>query len=105
MNTTAYFEAAEIDTPAGMSPSVGMSTITGIPSVGTGLSGAAFVPGAKIWNLEQAVQAATGSQVASFVTTEFGYGSILDLHLVAEAPDALIPAAARASFPLPLLHH
>ena len=75
MNTTAYFDAADVDTPDGLSPSVDMQDISGIPSEGTGLSGAAFVPGTSIWSLAKARAAAEGTPDATFVTTEFGYGS------------------------------
>ena len=75
MNTTAFFDATDVSTPADLSPSVSMDQITGIPSTGTGLSGAAFVPGTSIWNIEKAQEAASGNPDATFVTTEFGYRS------------------------------
>ncbi|MGI9390912.1 MAG: LamG-like jellyroll fold domain-containing protein, partial [Boseongicola sp.] len=77
MNTTAYFDPATADTPAGLSPSVAYTDITGIPAQGTGLLGEVFVPGTKIWNLEMArlAAAAVEGADATFVTTEFGYGS------------------------------
>ncbi|WP_413717428.1 LamG-like jellyroll fold domain-containing protein [Silicimonas sp. MF1-12-2] len=75
MNTTAFFDATDVSTPADLSPSVSMDQITGIPSTGTGLSGAAFVPGTGIWNIEKAQEAASGTPDATFVTTEFGYRS------------------------------
>lgn len=75
MNTTAYFDAAAVDTPAGLAPTVTMAAITGIPSTGTGLAGAAFAPGSSIWNLQKAIEAAQGTPDATFVTTEFGYRS------------------------------
>ena len=52
MNTTAHFHASAVDTPTGLAPAVTMDSITGVPSQGTGLTGAAFVPGTSIWNLE-----------------------------------------------------
>ncbi|NND22325.1 MAG: hypothetical protein HKO14_09570, partial [Silicimonas sp.] len=75
MNTTAYFDATAVDTPAGLTPTVTMDTISGIPSEGTGLIGAAFVPGSSIWNIDKATEAALGTPDATFVTTEFGYRS------------------------------
>lgn len=75
MTTTAYFDATDVNTPAGLSPTVAMSSITGIPSTGTGLTGAAYVPGTGIWNLAKALAAIQGTPDATFVTTEFGYWS------------------------------
>ena len=43
MNTTAYFDASNVDTPAGLTPVVAMADISGIPSEGTGLAGSAYV--------------------------------------------------------------
>ncbi|MBT8423539.1 MAG: hypothetical protein KJO67_01075, partial [Silicimonas sp.] len=75
MNTTAYFDATAVDTPAGLTPTVTMDAVSGIPSEGTGLIGAAFVPGSSIWNIDKATEAALGTPDATFVTTEFGYRS------------------------------
>lgn len=75
MNTTAYFDASAVDTPAMLTPEITMDQIAGIPSAGTGLVGAAFVPGTSIWNIGMALEAAQGTPDATFVTTEFGYRS------------------------------
>ena len=75
MNTTAYFDATEIDTPAGLSAAVAMDTISGVPSFGTGLMGAAFVPGTSIWNTTKAAEAAAGTPDATFIATELMYAS------------------------------
>ena len=75
MNTTAYFDASAVDTPEGLTPAITIDQITGIPSSGTGLIGAAFVPGTGIWNIDKALLAAQGTPDATFVTTEFGYRS------------------------------
>lgn len=70
MNTTAYFDPANPDTPSGMAASLNMSGINGIPSSGTGLTGAAYAPGTNIWNITKAAEAAAGTPDASFVATE-----------------------------------
>ena len=75
MNTTAYFDPSNPDTPANRSPAVAMANISGIPSSGTGLTGAAFVPGTNIWNIELARAAANGTADATFISTELVYGS------------------------------
>lgn len=75
MITTDHFDAAAATTPEGLAPAVTMDQIAGIPSIGTGLLGAAFVPGTSIWDIEKALQAAQGTPDATFVTTEFGYRS------------------------------
>ncbi|MGI9394301.1 MAG: calcium-binding protein, partial [Boseongicola sp.] len=77
MNTTAYFDPATADTPQGLNPSVAFAGISGVPAQGTGLAGAAFVPGTNIWNIELARAAAAVAEDAdaTFVTTEFGYGA------------------------------
>ncbi len=75
MNTTAFFDPATADTPEELSPSVAYSDVSGIPAEGSGLAGAAYVPGTSIWNIELARAAAAGTPDATFVTTEFGYGA------------------------------
>ncbi|NNE78819.1 MAG: hypothetical protein HKN18_00970 [Silicimonas sp.] len=75
MNTTAYFDATNVDTPAGLSPAIAMTDITGIPSDATGLMGEAFVTGEGIWNTEKAQAAADGQSVATFVASELLFGS------------------------------
>ena len=84
MNTTAYFDATNVDTPAGLSPAVAMEAITGVPSLGTGLMGAAFVPGTSIWNTAQAAAAAAGTPDATFIASEVMYGSRKSETTVAE---------------------
>ncbi|QMU58648.1 MAG: hypothetical protein GKR98_10865 [Boseongicola sp.] len=75
MNTTAYFDPAEEDTPAGMEPALAYTDISDVPSEGTGLAGAAYVPGTKIWNIDMARVAADGDADAEFVSTELGYAA------------------------------
>ena len=75
MNTTAYFDATNIETPAGLSTAVAMDAISGVPSFGTGLMGAAFVPGTSIWNTTKAAEAAAGTPDATFIATELMYAS------------------------------
>lgn len=74
-DTTAYFDASNPDTPEGMTPSVTIGDVTGIPSQGTGLAGAAYVPGTSIWNIEKAAEAAAGTPDATFVASEIFFRS------------------------------
>ncbi|MCG6882135.1 MAG: hypothetical protein LJE62_00090 [Silicimonas sp.] len=74
-DTTAYFDSSSPDTPAGMSPAVAVGDITGVPSSGTGLAGAAFVPGTSIWNIDKAATAAAGTPDATFVASELLFTS------------------------------
>ncbi len=69
-DTTAYFDASNPDTPAGMTASVAIGDITGIPSIGTGLTGAAFAPGTGIYNIAKAAEAAAGTPDATFEVSE-----------------------------------
>jgi hypothetical protein len=84
MNTTAFFDATNVDTPAGLTTAVGMGSISGIPSSGTGLMGAAFVPGTSIWNTAKAAEAAAGTPDATFVASEVMYASRQSETTVAE---------------------
>lgn len=74
-DTTYYFDASNPDTPAGMSPSVTYSDVGGVPTTGTGLSGAAFVTDGWIGNLAKATEIASGAPVATFTTSEIHYKS------------------------------
>lgn len=69
-DTTAYFDASNPDTPTGMTASVAIADVTGIPSTGTGLTGAAYAPGTGIWNITKAAEAAAGTPDATFEVTE-----------------------------------
>jgi len=69
-DTTAYFDAANPDTPANMTAAVAQSAATGVPSSGTGLTGAAYAPGTGIWNIEKAAEAAAGTADATFEVSE-----------------------------------
>lgn len=75
MNSIVTFDAAEIDTPAGLTPTVAQDQITGIPVTGTGLAGAAFVPGTSIWNTQKAAEAAEGDPVVTFTSSALSYGA------------------------------
>lgn len=75
MNTTAYFDASATDTPEELSPTIAVDAVTGVPSEGTGLIGAAFVPGTKIWNTDMAREAAAGDPDATFIASEIAYAS------------------------------
>ena len=79
-DTTAYFDPSNPDTPAGMTPAVAITNITGIPSSGTGLTGAAYVPGTRIWNIEKAAEAAAGTPDATFVASEIFFRNLRFLH-------------------------
>lgn len=72
-DTTYYFDPSNPDTPAGLTPELAFSTITGVPSSGTGLSGAAYVTGNWIGSLATAQAAAAGTPVATFVASEVHY--------------------------------
>ena len=75
MNTAAYFDATDVSTPEGLVASVDMSLITGIPSSGTGLIGAAYVPGTSIWNTAKALEAASGTPDATFIASALAYAA------------------------------
>ncbi|MEL6954687.1 MAG: LamG-like jellyroll fold domain-containing protein, partial [Pseudomonadota bacterium] len=75
MTTYYYFDPSNPDTPAGMQTAVAAADVTGVPSTGTGLAGAAYVTGNGIWNIEKAAEAAEGTPVATFVATEMFYRS------------------------------
>jgi len=75
MNTTAYFDASAVETPAGLAATISASDVKGIPSEGTGLLGAAYVPGTKIWNIDMARAAADADPDATFIASEIAYGS------------------------------
>ena len=74
-DTTAYFDAANPDTPAGMTASVAIGEVTGVPSSGTGLTGAAYAPGTGIWNIDRAAEAAAGTADATFEVSEIFFRS------------------------------
>jgi Ca2+-binding RTX toxin-like protein len=75
MNTTAYFDPSNPDTPAGMAPVLSMDSIAGVPSQGSGLTGAAYAPGTNIWNIDKAAEAAAGTPDATFVARELAFRS------------------------------
>lgn len=74
-DTTYYFDASNPETIAGLTAAVAIDNITGVPSAGTGLTGAAYVPGTSIWNIDKAREAAEGTADATFVSTKLAYGS------------------------------
>ena len=73
-DTTAYFDASAVDTPAGMSAAVAPPA-AGVPSQGTGLAGAAFVPGTGIYSIDKAREAAAGAADAEFEVAELAFRS------------------------------
>lgn len=73
---SAYFDIADIDTPAGLNPTIANAAITGVPSTGTGLIGAAYAPGDRIWSIERLNEViAANAPDATFVATKMAYGS------------------------------
>ncbi len=75
MTIETDIQATTIETPEGLAPSIDMSAITGIPSQGTGLVGAAFVPGTSIWNTTLARTAAEGIPDATFTASALAYAA------------------------------
>ena len=73
-DTTAYFDASTVDTPTGMTAAIAPPP-DGIPSEGTGLTGAAYVPGTSIWNIDKAREAAAGEPDAIFSVSELAFRS------------------------------
>jgi Ca2+-binding RTX toxin-like protein len=74
-DTTVYFDASSPDTPEGMTASVAIGDVTGVPSSGTGLTGAAYAPGTSIWNIDRAAEAAAGTPDATFEVSELFFRS------------------------------
>ena len=73
---SAYFDIADIDTPAALSPTVSSAAIAGVPSTGTGLTGAAYAPGDRIWSIDRLNEIiAANTPDATFVATKLAYGS------------------------------
>lgn len=64
-----------VGTPDGLAPEVDMSLITGVPSSGTGLAGAAYVPGTSIWNTTIARQATEANPDATFTSSKLVYAA------------------------------
>jgi Ca2+-binding RTX toxin-like protein len=87
MNAPTYFNPADANTPAGLTPALDLGAITGIPSSGTGLAGAAFVPGTPIRTIEAAREAAAGQADLTFVSTEVLYAAKASDTTVAEFLD------------------
>ncbi|MEM8774289.1 MAG: LamG-like jellyroll fold domain-containing protein [Pseudomonadota bacterium] len=75
MAYTYYFDPSNPDTPEGLSPVISSADVSGVPSSGTGLMGAAFVTGSSIWNIQKAKEATETEAVATFVATEVSYGA------------------------------
>ncbi|MEP2261253.1 MAG: LamG-like jellyroll fold domain-containing protein [Paracoccaceae bacterium] len=73
-DTTAYFDASAVDTPAGMSAAVAPPG-DGVPSEGTGLSAAAYVPGTGIYSIDKAREAAAGAADATFDVAQLAFRS------------------------------
>ncbi len=73
---SAYFDIADVDTPAGLNPTISNETISGVPSSGTGLVGAAYAPGDRIWSIERLNEViAANDPDATFIATKMAYGS------------------------------
>ncbi|MEM9432361.1 MAG: LamG-like jellyroll fold domain-containing protein [Pseudomonadota bacterium] len=75
MTIPTSFDAADVNTPLGLTPAIALADIDGIPATGTGLIGAVFVPGSPIRSLEDAFEAATGTPELTFTASEILYGA------------------------------
>ncbi len=69
------FNPSDVNTPAGLAPTLSLSDINGVPALGTGLMGSVFVPGSPIRSLEDAASAAMGTPELTFTATEIVYGA------------------------------
>ncbi|MBT8457097.1 MAG: hypothetical protein KJO15_13440, partial [Alphaproteobacteria bacterium] len=74
MNTYTPFDPAEYEGTTPLAADLGLAGVTGVPSTGTGLQGAAFVPGTSIWNIDAARIAAMADPDATFTSSEIAYG-------------------------------
>lgn len=73
---SAYFDIADVDTPTGLPPIISEGDISGVPSSGTGLRGAAYAPGDRIWSIDRLDEIITANDPdATFVSTKIAYGS------------------------------
>lgn len=74
MKHYALIDETAVDTPAGLAPVVAQSAISGVPSAGTGLSGAAYVSNSGIWSMERFEQVVASSDpVLNFTASELDY--------------------------------
>ncbi len=77
MAYSPLFDPTTADTPAGMTPDVAMSSITGVPLTGTGLSGQIYLgtSEAKIWSITRLQDLLTAGLQPSmtFTATEISY--------------------------------
>ena len=73
---SAYFDIADVDTPTGLTPIISAGDISGVPSSGTGLRGAAYAPGDRIWSIDRLDEIITANDPdATFVSTKIAYRS------------------------------
>ena len=73
---SAYFDIADVDTPTGLPPIISAGDISGVPSSGTGLRGAAYAPADRIWSIDRLDEIiAANDPDATFVSTKIAYGS------------------------------
>ncbi|MEM8753814.1 MAG: hypothetical protein AAGF90_12625, partial [Pseudomonadota bacterium] len=70
------FTPGSIDTPAGLSPAVGLGAIDRVPVIGTGLSGEAYAPGTSIHSISKLKEVIAAQDAdATFTATSISYGS------------------------------
>lgn len=83
------FDAETPDTPEGMAPAIAAADVGGIPSVGSGLRGAVYVPGTAINSLAdfQAILDSGADPDLTFTATEIAYGAKSSNTTVAEFLD------------------
>ncbi|MEM6594229.1 MAG: LamG-like jellyroll fold domain-containing protein [Pseudomonadota bacterium] len=87
MTIPTQFNPADANTPSGLTPSLALADINGVPATGTGLAGAVYVPGSPIRSLDDAVAAAAGTPDLTFTATEIVYGARSSVTTVAEFLD------------------
>ncbi|MEM8630706.1 MAG: LamG-like jellyroll fold domain-containing protein, partial [Pseudomonadota bacterium] len=75
MTIQTYFDPADLDTPEGLTPAVALSSVSGIPAVGTGLAGAVFVTGEEIASLSEAEESTANAPSVTFTASEIAYGA------------------------------
>jgi len=76
MAVPPFFDPSSPDTPAGMEPALGLSSISEVPGVGTGLEGLVYLPaeGEKLWSIGRLLELiSTSSPAMGFTATELAY--------------------------------
>ena len=73
MAVPPFFDPSSPDTPAGMVPALGLSSISQVPGLGTGLEGLVYLPaeGEDLWSIGRLLELiATTSPAMGFTATE-----------------------------------